>query len=52
MLAAKPGRVKQIIDVPFAHPRPALAELRGDARFQEIRREMWHLIRSPAAVAA
>jgi NitT/TauT family transport system ATP-binding protein len=52
VLAAKPGRVKQIIEVPFEHPRPELAELRGDARFQEIRREMWHLIRTPAAVAA
>jgi NitT/TauT family transport system ATP-binding protein len=52
VLAARPGRVKKIIDVPFAHPRPELAELRNDSRFQEIRREMWSLIRSPAPVAA
>ena len=52
VLAAKPGRVKQIIEVPFQHPRLELAELRSDARFQEIRREMWHLIRAPAPVAA
>jgi NitT/TauT family transport system ATP-binding protein len=44
VLAAKPGRVKQIIDVPFAHPRPELAELRGRATFQEIRAEMWSVI--------
>ena len=45
VLAAKPGRVKQIIDVPFAHPRPELVELRGNSEFQEIRGQMWSLIR-------
>ncbi len=52
VLAAKPGRVKKIIDVPFQHPRPELAELRIDPVFQEIRREMWSLIRTPVQVAA
>jgi NitT/TauT family transport system ATP-binding protein len=52
VLAARPGRVKQIIDVPFPHPRGELAELRIDPRFQEIRREIWSLIRTPAQVAA
>ena len=52
VLAARPGRVKKIIDVPFAHPRPELAELRNEARFQEIRREMWSLIRTSETVAA
>ena len=52
VLKAKPGRVKKIIDIPFAHPRPELPELRGDPRFQEIRREMWSLIRTPAATVA
>jgi NitT/TauT family transport system ATP-binding protein len=52
VLAAKPGRVKQIIAVPFAHPRPPLLELRGDGEFQEIRTQMWSLIReSPPAAA-
>ena len=32
VLVAKPGRVKKIIDVPFAYPRPELPELRGDPR--------------------
>jgi NitT/TauT family transport system ATP-binding protein len=45
VLAAKPGRVKQIIDVPFAHPRPELLELRGNSQFQAIRGQMWSLIR-------
>ena len=48
VLAAKPGRVKKIIDIPFKHPRPELPELRGDPLFQEIRAEMWDLIRNPA----
>jgi NitT/TauT family transport system ATP-binding protein len=52
VLAARPGRIKRIIDVPFEHPRPELAELRIDARFQEIRREMWSLIRTTTQVAA
>jgi NitT/TauT family transport system ATP-binding protein len=48
VLAAKPGRVKKVIDIPFAHPRPELPELRGDPLFQQIRAEMWDLIRNPA----
>ena len=52
VLAAKPGRIERIIEVPFAHPRPQLAELRGDTRFRDIRREMWSLIRAPAQQAA
>jgi NitT/TauT family transport system ATP-binding protein len=52
VLVAKPGRVKKIIEVPFKHPRPELAELRIDPEFQEIRREMWSLIRTSSQVAA
>src|SRR5487761_965385 len=52
VLAAWPGRVKKIIEVPFSHPRPQLAELRNEGGFQEIRREMWSLIRTPGEVAA
>jgi NitT/TauT family transport system ATP-binding protein len=52
VLAAKPGRVKKIIKIPFGHPRPDLVELRGDPLFQEIRGEMWSLIRAAPAAAA
>ena len=52
VLAAKPGRVKRIIEVPFSCPRPKLAELRGNSLFQEIRAEMWSLIRNSTAPAA
>jgi len=52
VLAARPGRIKRIIDIPFKHPRPALPALRGDVEFQRIRGEMWDLIRSsPQPVA-
>jgi len=52
VMAAKPGRVKQVIDIPFAYPRPELPELRGDAVFQQIRSLVWSLIRSAEAVPA
>ena len=52
VLLANPGRVMQIIDVPFAHPRPELTELRLDPRFQDIRRALWMLIRGPDTAAA
>jgi ABC-type nitrate/sulfonate/bicarbonate transport system ATPase subunit len=51
VLAARPGRVKKIIEVPFAHPRPELAELRNEGLFQEMRREMWSLIRAAPEAA-
>lgn len=52
VLAAKPGRVKSVIDVPFPFPRPELPLLRGDAQFQQIRGEMWNLIKASRPLAA
>jgi NitT/TauT family transport system ATP-binding protein len=52
VLGAKPGRVKEIIDIPFPHPRPTLPELRAEPRFHEIRGVMWSLIRAAAPAAA
>jgi NitT/TauT family transport system ATP-binding protein len=51
VMAARPGRVRQIIDIPFAKPRPALPHLRGEPEFQRIRDEMWGLIRATPAGA-
>ncbi|MDE2450596.1 MAG: ABC transporter ATP-binding protein [Gammaproteobacteria bacterium] len=51
-LAARPGRVKQVIDIPFEHPRAPLPQLRGDPLFQDIRGQLWSLIRTPSAAAA
>jgi NitT/TauT family transport system ATP-binding protein len=44
VFAAKPGRIKRIIETPFARANLPLAALRADARFQSIREEMWSLI--------
>ena len=52
VMAAKPGRVKQVIDIPFPYPRPELPELRGDVAFQQIRSLVWSLIRTAEAVPA
>ena len=52
VLAAKPGRVRRIIECPFASPRPELPLLRGDPTFQKIRAEIWGLIRSAPRAAA
>jgi NitT/TauT family transport system ATP-binding protein len=49
VLSAKPGRVVEEIDIPFAYPRPELPELRGDLVFQKIRAHIWSLIRSSEA---
>ena len=50
VFAAKPGRIRRIIDVPFARSHLPLAVLRADASFQSIRAEMWSLIgASPVA---
>ncbi len=49
VLAAKPGRIRKVIDIPFGPKRPELPELRGDMRFQAIRSEMWDLIRAQEA---
>jgi NitT/TauT family transport system ATP-binding protein len=45
VLAAKPGRVKQIVDIPFTSPRPSLPEMRGNPLFQDIRSTISSLIR-------
>jgi len=45
VMGAHPGRVKQIVEIPFPHPRPELPDLRSDQRFHEIRTAMASLIR-------
>jgi NitT/TauT family transport system ATP-binding protein len=51
VMGAKPGRIKRVIDVPFARPRGELPQLRGDPVFQEMRAEIWDLIRNTPAPA-
>jgi NitT/TauT family transport system ATP-binding protein len=52
VMGARPGRIKHIIEIPFSYPRKDLPELRGEAAFQEIRRNMWELIRNAPPLAA
>ncbi|MCX8997083.1 ABC transporter ATP-binding protein [Rhizobiaceae bacterium BDR2-2] len=49
VLGAKPGRVKEIITVPFPSERPELPLMRGDPAFQAIRGRIWELIRNTPA---
>jgi NitT/TauT family transport system ATP-binding protein len=51
VMGAKPGRIKRVVDVPFDRPRIELPRLRGDPLFQEMRAEIWDLIRNAPAAA-
>jgi NitT/TauT family transport system ATP-binding protein len=51
VMGAKPGRIKRVIDVPFERPRIELPRLRGDPVFQEMRAEIWDLIRNAPLAA-
>jgi len=58
VMSARPGRIKEVLDVPFGHPRDGNA-LRTDPRFGEMRAHIWHelhtarpqLARTPREVA-
>ena len=41
VMTARPGRIKEVLDVPFGHPRDGNA-LRGDPRFAELRAHIWN----------
>jgi len=52
VMSARPGRIKEILDVPLARPRDGNA-LRADPRFAELRAHIWNELRSaPNAEAA
>jgi NitT/TauT family transport system ATP-binding protein len=40
VMSARPGRVKELIDVPFEHPRD-VETVRADPRFSELRSHIW-----------
>ncbi len=53
VMTARPGRIKEIIDMPFQRPRDVEA-LRADPRFAELRSHIWqqlHTVRPKPAVA-
>ena len=41
VMSARPGRIKEVLDMPFGWPRSADA-VRSDPRFTEIRLHIWH----------
>ena len=40
VMTARPGRIKEVIDMPFGRPR-AMEAVRADARFAELRAHIW-----------
>lgn len=49
VLTARPGRVREVIDLPFGRPRDA-SSVRGHARYAELREHIWSLLRPEVAV--
>src|SRR5262245_2899807 len=41
VMTARPGRIKEVLDMPFGWPRTADA-VRSDPRFTELRLHIWH----------
>ncbi len=50
VLSSRPGRVREMLDVPFARPRDVSA-VRADPRFAELREHIWSELRPEAAAA-
>jgi NitT/TauT family transport system ATP-binding protein len=47
VLSTRPGRVKEVIDIPFGHPRK-IADIFQDPRFGELRNEIWTKLKAEA----
>ena len=47
VLSTRPGTVKEIIDIPFSHPRD-ISQIFGDDRFAELRNRVWNKLRDEA----
>jgi NitT/TauT family transport system ATP-binding protein len=45
VMTARPGRIKEVLDVPFGRPREVDA-LRADPRFAELRSHIWRQLRT------
>jgi NitT/TauT family transport system ATP-binding protein len=46
VMSARPGRIQDMLDVPFARPRDVNA-LRADPRFAELRAHIWNELQAP-----
>jgi NitT/TauT family transport system ATP-binding protein len=51
VMSARPGRIKEVIELPFGRPRDANT-MRADPRFAELRAHIWNELRAPQAVEA
>ena len=47
VLSTRPGRVKEIIDIPFGHPRN-MADVLADPRFSQLRNRIWAKLKADA----
>jgi NitT/TauT family transport system ATP-binding protein len=50
VLSARPGRLREMVEVPFPRPRQ-MDEVRADPRFAELREHIWSGLRPEAAAA-
>jgi NitT/TauT family transport system ATP-binding protein len=50
VLSARPGRLREMVEVPFGRPRQ-VDEVRTDPRFAELREHIWRGLRPEAAAA-
>jgi NitT/TauT family transport system ATP-binding protein len=48
VMSARPGRIKEVLDLPFGWPRDADA-VRSDPRFAELRLHIWHELHTARA---
>jgi len=49
VMSARPGRVKQIITVPFGRPRPA--DIEGSIEFAQLRQHIWAALRDEVQIS-
>lgn len=47
LMSARPGTIKEIIDIPFGRPRE-ISAVRADRRFEELRAYIWNRLQAPA----
>ena len=48
VMTARPGRIKEVVDIPFGRPRDVEA-VRADSRFSELRAHIWRQLHSTPA---
>jgi NitT/TauT family transport system ATP-binding protein len=51
VMTARPGRIKEVLDLPFGRPRDPEA-VRADPRYAELRAHIWHQLRSDRSKGA